>query len=49
MSLSPLNVDQCFSILKYLLRKINEHADLEEYAVVMLRIKKFKKGLTRKA
>jgi hypothetical protein len=40
--------DQSFEILKNLILRVNEHADRQEYAVILDRIKKSKLKMTRK-
>jgi hypothetical protein len=40
--------DQSFENLKDLILKINKHAELKDYAIVMNRIKKFKLNVRRK-
>ena len=48
MSLTSSIEDQIFSFLKELVRAVNEHAEFEDYAVVIARIKKFKLRIKRK-
>jgi hypothetical protein len=48
MILTFLINDQTFSTLKELIRSVNEHAELEDYTVVIFRIKKFKLRVRRK-
>lgn len=49
MSLRSSEDEQSFESLEDLLLRINEHVDLEDYVVVLLRIKKSKLRVKRKA
>jgi hypothetical protein len=40
--------EQTFESLKNLIQRVNEHVALEDYAVMLLRIKKFKLDVKRK-
>jgi hypothetical protein len=48
MSLNFFTDDQFFEFLQNLILQINEHAELEEYAIVLLCTKKSKLKVTRK-
>jgi hypothetical protein len=49
MSLLSSADEQIFESLKNLIQRINEHAASKSYAVMLLRIKKFKLDVKRKA
>ncbi len=49
MSLLSSSNEQIFALLKNLIQRVNEHVAFQSYAVMLLRIKKFKFEVTRKA
>ncbi len=49
MSLNFSANDQFVEFLQDLIRRVNEHVELEDYAIFLLRIKKSKLEMTRKA
>jgi hypothetical protein len=46
--LAFLEDEQTFESLKNIIMRVNQHADLRDYAIVLARIKKFKHDETRK-
>ncbi len=48
MSLLSSSNEQSFESLKNLIQRVNEHVVFEDYAVMLLRIKKFKLEMKRK-